>query len=80
MPDERLQERGCTYVVPIDADDPLTFDEMVEFLNRQGIATQKLPERLESTDELPMTASGKVQRYELREDIANKLDMRPVTR
>lgn len=80
MPDERLQERGCAYVIPENPDEPLTFDAMVEFLQEKGIATQKLPERVEIVDELPMTASGKVQRYKLREDIADKLGMEPITR
>ncbi len=80
MPDERLQERACAYVVPADPTDPVTFDEMVAYLEGQGIATQKLPERLEVVEELPMTASGKVQRYKLREDVADKLGMEPVTR
>ncbi|MFB6312010.1 MAG: AMP-binding protein [Salinirussus sp.] len=80
MPDDRLQERACAYVVPTDQDDPLDFDTMVEYLQTKGIATQKLPERLEIVSELPMTASGKVQRYKLREDIADKLGKEPVTR
>ena len=80
MPDDRLQERGCAYVKLVDSDDPLTFDEMVEFLQEKGIAKQKLPERLEVVDELPMTASGKIQRYKLREDVADKLGMDPITR
>lgn len=80
MPDERLQERGCAYVLPTDPDDPLTFEEMVAFLDEQGIAKQKLPERLEIVEELPMTASGKVQRYKLREDIADKLGTEPIVR
>lgn len=80
MPDDRLQERACAYVVPVDPEDPLTFDEMVDYLDVKGIATQKLPERLEVVEELPMTASGKVQRYKLREDVADKLGKEPVTR
>jgi acyl-CoA synthetase (AMP-forming)/AMP-acid ligase II len=80
MPDDRLQERVCAYVVPTDSDDPITFDEMVEFLDTRGMAVQKLPERLEVVEELPMTASGKVQRYKLREDVADKLGMEPITR
>jgi acyl-CoA synthetase (AMP-forming)/AMP-acid ligase II len=80
MPDDRLQERACAYVLSVDPDDPLTFEEMVEHLKAQGIATQKLPERLELVEELPMTASGKVQRYKLREDIADKLGKDPIVR
>jgi cyclohexanecarboxylate-CoA ligase len=80
MPDDRLQERPCAYVVPADPSDPLTFDELVAHLEGQGIATQKLPERLEVVEALPMTASGKVQRYKLREAVAEKLGMEPITR
>ena len=37
------------------------------------MATQKLPERLEVVTEMPMTATGKVQKHVLRADIAKKL-------
>lgn len=80
MPDDRLQERACAYVIPADPDDPIAFDGIVEFLRTKGIATQKLPERVELVDDFPMTASGKVQRYKLREDIADKLGKDPITR
>lgn len=78
MPDDRLQERACAYVVPTDPADPVTFDATISALEARGIATQKLPERLELVAELPMTASGKIKRYELREDVADKLGMEPV--
>ena len=80
MPDDRLQERACAYVIPAAPEDPISFEELVEYLDSQGIATQKLPERLELCSEFPMTASGKVQRYKLREDIADKLGMDSITR
>lgn len=34
---------------------------------------QKVPERLEVTDGLPMTLTGKVQKHLLRRDIAGKV-------
>jgi non-ribosomal peptide synthetase component E (peptide arylation enzyme) len=43
----------------------LTFDDMVARLRDAGLATYKLPERLEVLDALPATASGKIQKHEL---------------
>ncbi len=66
MPDVRLGERACAFVVPKPGQ-KLDFDEMVHFLVGQKVAKQYLPERLECVDELPMTPSGKVQKFKLRE-------------
>ncbi len=66
MPDVRLGERACAFVVPKPGQ-KLEFDEMVHFLAGQKVAKQYLPERLECVDELPMTPSGKVQKFKLRE-------------
>lgn len=71
MPDERLGEKACAYVVP--AVTSFTFEDMIQYLLGKGIAKQKLPERLEFIDELPRTASGKVQKFILRNDIKQKL-------
>ena len=44
------------------------------FLRGSGLATQKFPERLEVVDELPRTASGKVQKNVLRDRIRNLIE------
>lgn len=49
---------------------PLTFEEMVAVRRDKRIAAWKLPERLEIRASVPMTASGKIQKYLLREEIA----------
>jgi len=69
MPDPVLAERVCAFVMCAPGD-PLTFDEMVAFLRDRKIAAWKLPERLEVRQSLPVTASGKIQKYLLREEIA----------
>ena len=46
-----------------------TFAEMQQFLDEKGLARQYWPERLEVMAELPSTASGKIQKYRLREAI-----------
>lgn len=71
MPDPRLGERACAFVVPRGA--PPTLDDLRATLRAQGLAPTYWPERLELLDALPLTASGKVQKFRLRELIAAKL-------
>ncbi|MDP2937580.1 MAG: fatty acid--CoA ligase family protein, partial [Dehalococcoidia bacterium] len=72
MPDARLGERVCAYVVP-NVGEEITLPEIVQFLKKKGLATFKLPERLEVVAELPITPPSKVQKNVLREDIVRKL-------
>lgn len=67
-PDEVLGERACAVVVA--ARDDLGLAELTAFLRAREVANQKLPERLQLVAELPKTASGKVQKYRLRELVA----------
>jgi acyl-coenzyme A synthetase/AMP-(fatty) acid ligase len=73
MPDERLGEKVCCYLVPADGAAPLTLDEIREYLLGEGLAIQKVPERLEIVETLPTTATGKIQKHLLRADIAARL-------
>lgn len=66
MPDERLGERACAFVVP-RSDRTLDLRAIQEFLDQQRVARPYWPERVELVAELPKTASGKIQRYVLRE-------------
>jgi cyclohexanecarboxylate-CoA ligase len=65
-PDERLGERACAFVVPKPGAS-FTFDDMTQFLAGQQLAKQYWPERLEVREALPATASGKIQKFALRE-------------
>lgn len=73
MPDERLGERGCAYVVVAPGHQPPTLGELQTYLERYGLARYKWPERIEFIDALPRTAIGKVFKQTLREDIARRL-------
>lgn len=64
-PDDRLGERACAVVIPFDGDGQLVLADITSFLRERGLAPYKLPERLVLVDEFPMTASGKVQKFEL---------------
>jgi len=74
MPDDRLGEKVCAYVILKDSNGTLTLDEVVAHLRKHKVATQKLPERLEVVPALPMTATGKVQKHVLRAALKEKLD------
>jgi cyclohexanecarboxylate-CoA ligase len=77
MPDPRLVERACAFVVPRAGQD-VTLEELTAFLEARQVARHKLPERLEVIDAFPMTPSGKIQKYRLREMVASKLGLPPV--
>jgi cyclohexanecarboxylate-CoA ligase/acyl-CoA synthetase len=69
FPDERLGERMCAFVVAADGAAP-TLEDLVAYLREERhVAPYKLPERLVVVDELPTTASGKVQKFELRKQL-----------
>ncbi len=73
MPDARLGERICCYLVPNPGYEGVTLDDLTSYLLQQGLAIQKMPERLEIVDQMPMTATGKIQKHFLRADIAAKI-------
>jgi acyl-CoA synthetase (AMP-forming)/AMP-acid ligase II/DNA-binding GntR family transcriptional regulator len=75
-PDARLGERCCAVVVPAVAAAAPTLADLCSFLRQRGVAKFKLPERLCLADSLPLTATGKVKKAELRALVANP---RPVT-
>jgi acyl-CoA synthetase (AMP-forming)/AMP-acid ligase II len=67
FPDERLGERAAAIVVPAEGAVP-TLEDLTSYLRTERrIAPHKLPERLVLVDALPMTATGKVQKFRLRE-------------
>ena len=70
-PDPRLGERACAVVIPREGQ-TITLDEIVSFLERHQLARQKLPERLELVSEFPTTPSGKIQKYKLRDLVAER--------
>ncbi|WP_067498996.1 3-phosphoshikimate 1-carboxyvinyltransferase [Actinoplanes sp. TFC3] len=74
MPDERLGERACAFVVLREGAE-LTFAQMQEYLDGRRMAKQYWPERLEAIEALPRNPIGKVQKFKLRVVAA---DLRPV--
>ncbi|EJZ7922193.1 medium-chain fatty-acid--CoA ligase [Escherichia coli] len=73
MPDERLGERSCAYVVLTAPHHSLSLEEVVAFFSRKRVAKYKYPEHIVVIEKLPRTASGKIQKFLLRKDIMRRL-------
>ena len=73
MPDERLGERSCAYVVLKAPHHSLSLEEVVAFFSRKRVAKYKYPEHIVVIEKLPRTASGKIQKFLLRKDIMWRL-------
>ena len=73
MPDERLGERSCAYVVLKAPHHSLSLEEVVAFFSRKRVAKYKYPEHIVVIEKLPRTASGKIQKFLLRKDIMRHL-------
>ena len=67
-PSPVLQEQVCAFVVVEDGED-LTLEELVAFVGARGIAKQKWPEFLIVKEQMPRTASGKIQKFKLRDEV-----------
>ena len=72
MPDPVLGERMCAFVIPKPGRS-LTLLELTSFLTERGLAKFKLPERLELTDDLPLSKFGKVAKNVLTKQVAEKI-------
>ncbi|MEU2738358.1 AMP-binding protein [Streptomyces sp. NPDC007095] len=69
-PDARLGEHAAAVLRLRPGHPAPTLDDMRVHLERVGLARQKWPEELRIVREFPRTASGKVQKFVLRRDIA----------
>jgi HIP---CoA ligase len=65
VPDERMGEVGMAFIV-LRPGESATPDELVEW-SRAEMANYKVPRYVEIVDELPLNATGKVLKYELRD-------------
>jgi acyl-CoA synthetase (AMP-forming)/AMP-acid ligase II len=78
VPDERMGEVGYAFVVPrLNAQ--LTPDELIAW-SREKMANYKVPRHVDIVDALPLNASGKVLKYELRDQAHSNLRQRRAAR
>ncbi|PHQ25011.1 cyclohexanecarboxylate-CoA ligase [Marinobacter guineae] len=78
-PDERLGERLCAYVTLDENATDLTLDQVKAYLTEQQLSRNYLPEYLEVIEAMPRTASGKIQKFKLREQ-AREVRLEPAKR
>ncbi len=67
-PDERYGERVAAFVL-LRPGQTLDLDEVRRHFATIGVAKQKTPEHIITVDELPRTASGKVRKVDLRQQL-----------
>ncbi len=79
MPDRVYGERACAFVVLREGAADLTLSALCTWIESEGLAKFKWPERLEIIPELPLTASGKLSKPILRERIAALVAATPAT-
>ncbi len=54
-------------MVPVDPDNPPTLPELTEFLAGREMAKQFWPEFLTVVPQLPRTATGKIQKFRVKD-------------
>lgn len=73
MPDERLGERICAFLVPRAGLDTVSKDELLEYLKSKNVHKRYWPERVELIDEIPRTESGKVKKNILSSELERRI-------
>ena len=73
MPDPFFGEKACAFIISRPGQAVPSVAALGEFLQRQGLAKFKLPERVEAIEEFPVTRVGKVDKQALRRMIADTL-------
>jgi 2,3-dihydroxybenzoate-AMP ligase len=76
MPDPRLGERTCAYIVV--QGEPLTVAEVQQHFAELQVAKFKWPERVEHLAEIPRTLVGKTDKKRLQAEIAEKIAGSPL--
>jgi fatty-acyl-CoA synthase len=77
VPDEKYGEKVAA-AVQLRQDSGLTAEEVKDYC-RENIARFKVPEYVDFVEEYPMTASGKIQKYKLREAAVERHNLKGAT-
>lgn len=72
IPDERLGERAAAVVVPADHAAPPALADLTGFLAEKAMAKHFWPEDLIIVEDLPKTATGKIQKHLVKEIAVDK--------
>ena len=72
-PDDRLGEKACAYIALRDPAQSFDLETLRAHMASRNVSKYKWPERVEIVDEIPKNDSGKVLKYQLRQDVKAKL-------
>ena len=75
VPDERYGEELMAWVIPRGG--AVLDEEAVREFCRGKIAHYKIPRYVKFVDAFPMTVTGKVQKFKMRDQAIDELDLRP---
>lgn len=77
-PDERLGERVCLAIIPAEGAASLVVDDVLRHLADGGLSRYDMPEYFIEMKAFPLTASGKILKRQLAEDLkAGRLNPQP---
>jgi fatty-acyl-CoA synthase len=76
VPDERFGEELCAWI-KLRPGETLTADDVRDFC-RDQIAHYKVPRHIRFVDEFPMTVTGKIQKFIMRERMTEELGIKEV--
>jgi fatty-acyl-CoA synthase len=74
VPDEKYGEEIMASIKLRDGAEPLTVEALRAFC-QEKIAHFKIPRYVQITDEFPMTVTGKIQKFKMREDAIERLGL-----
>jgi fatty-acyl-CoA synthase len=75
VPDPKYGEEVCAWIIPRPGQ-TLTEQEIRDFCKEQ-IAHYKVPRYVRFVDEMPMTVTGKVQKFVMRDQMVEELKLSP---
>jgi len=67
-PDPMFGEKACAVIEPVPGHS-IAFAEMTAFLQSLGLSKEKMPERLELREALPLSPDGKILKAKVRQEI-----------
>lgn len=73
MPDERLGERICAFVVLAEGTEAITKEDIITYLQSKKVHKRHWPERVEIIDKIPRTESGKVKKHVLADELEKRM-------
>jgi cyclohexanecarboxylate-CoA ligase len=73
VPHDRLGEQACAVVVPREGAEAPSLADLTAHLGEAGMAKPFWPEQLWVVDAMPKTPSGKIQKFQLRQQLTDRL-------